>query len=83
MLSSASATARQAQSRWGKGTKAASKPTYYTIRFLVDRFRIEDADRANAYFHCVGDILGADPDSMAWSDEDGSSRLVARLIQAE
>lgn len=38
-------------------TKAASKQTYYTIRFLVDRERVEDAYRAYGYFRWVDDIL--------------------------
>jgi phytoene/squalene synthetase len=46
-------------------TKAASKQTYYTIRFLVDRERVEDAYRAYGYFRWVDDVLDA---------ESGSSR---------
>jgi phytoene/squalene synthetase len=38
-------------------TRAASKQTYYTIRFLVDRQRIEDAYRAYGYFRWVDDRL--------------------------
>jgi phytoene/squalene synthetase len=38
-------------------TKAASKQTYYTIRFLVDRERVDDAYRAYGYFRWVDDIL--------------------------
>jgi len=38
-------------------TKAASKQTYYTVRFLVDRPRIPDAYRAYAYFRWVDDWL--------------------------
>jgi len=41
-------------------TKAASKQTYYTIRFLVDRERVEDAYRAYGYFRWVDDVLDAD-----------------------
>jgi len=41
-------------------TKAASKQTYYTIRFLVDRDRLDDAYRSYAYFRWVDDILDAD-----------------------
>ena len=41
-------------------TKAASRQTYYTIRFLVDRARVEDAYRAYAYFRWVDDILDAE-----------------------
>lgn len=44
-------------------TKTASKQTYYTIRFLVDRDRIADAYRAYAYFRWVDDILDADEGS--------------------
>ncbi len=44
-------------------TKAASKQTYYTIRFLVDRARVEDAYRAYAYFRWVDDVLDADAGS--------------------
>lgn len=38
-------------------TRAASRHTYYTIRFLVDRDRIQDAYRAYAYFRWVDDLL--------------------------
>ncbi len=44
-------------------TKAASKQTYYTIRFLVDRERIADAYRAYAYFRWVDDNLDAETGS--------------------
>ena len=44
-------------------TKAASKQTYYTIRFLVDRERVEDAYRAYGYFRWVDDIIDADSGS--------------------
>jgi len=40
-------------------TKAASKQTYYTIRFLVDRERVDDAYRAYGYFRWVDDTLDA------------------------
>ncbi len=45
-------------------TKAASKQTYTTIRFLVDPLRTEDAYRAYAYFRWVDDTLDADTGSM-------------------
>lgn len=45
-------------------TKAASKQTYYTIHFLVDRERVEDAYRAYGYFRWVDDILDADSGSV-------------------
>jgi phytoene/squalene synthetase len=38
-------------------TKAASKQTYYTIRFLMDRDRVQDAYRSYAYFRWVDDRL--------------------------
>ena len=41
-------------------TKAASKQTYYTIRFLVDGPLVEDAYRAYAYFRWVDDVLDAE-----------------------
>jgi phytoene/squalene synthetase len=44
-------------------TKAASKQTYYTIRFLVDRERVGDAYRAYGYFRWVDDVLDADSGS--------------------
>ena len=40
-------------------TKAASKQTYYTIRFLADRDRVANAYRAYAYFRWVDDVLDA------------------------
>jgi hypothetical protein len=46
-------------------TKAASKQSYYTIRFLVDRARVENAYRAYGYFRWVDDILDADSGSGA------------------
>lgn len=45
-------------------TRNASKQTYYTIRLLADRDRVEDAYRAYAYFRWVDDRLdegGLDP----------------------
>jgi phytoene/squalene synthetase len=44
-------------------TKAASKQTYYTIRFLVDRARVDDAYRAYGHFRWVDDVLDADTGS--------------------
>jgi hypothetical protein len=41
-------------------TKAASKQTYYTIRFLADRDRVAEAYKAYAYFRWVDDTLDAD-----------------------
>ena len=44
-------------------TKAASKQTFYTIRYLEDRERVEDAYRAYAYFRWVDDTLDAGHDA--------------------
>lgn len=41
-------------------TKAASRQTFYTIRLLVDRPRMDDAFRAYAYFRWVDDVLDAE-----------------------
>lgn len=38
-------------------TKSASKQTYYTIRWLADRDRIDDAYRAYSYFRWVDDVI--------------------------
>ena len=56
-------------------TKAASKQTYYTIRVLVDRSRMEDAYRAYAYFRWVDDILDAEaPSGPGGRDPERSRR---------
>ena len=47
-------------------TKAASKQTYYTIRFLVDGDRVADAYRAYGYFRWVDDTL----DSGSFSSQE-------------
>ena len=44
-------------------TKAASKQTYCTIRFLADRDRVDDAYRAYGYFRWVDDVIDADSGS--------------------
>src|SRR5512141_1255876 len=44
-------------------TWEASKHTYYTIRLLVDRDRVDDAYRAYGYFRWVDDVLDADSGS--------------------
>lgn len=44
-------------------TKAASKQTYYTIRFFVDQDRVGDAFRAYGYFRWVDDVLDAESPS--------------------
>jgi phytoene/squalene synthetase len=60
-------------------TKAASKQTFYTIRYLVDRERVADAYRAYAYFRWVDDTLDADsafPKSTGAVVSGGSGREV-------
>jgi len=52
-------------------TKAASKQTYYTIRFFVDRGRVEDAYRAYGYFRWLDDVL----DSESSCEDDTCSQL--------
>src|SRR5688500_18675807 len=56
-------------------TKVASKQTFYTIRYLVDRQRVADAYRAYAYFRWVDDVLDeAAPSSSAPLDAERSER---------
>lgn len=51
-------------------TRSASKQTYYSIRFLVDRDLVEDAYRAYAYFRWVDDTIdtrfGSQTENMAF-----------------
>jgi hypothetical protein len=54
-------------------TKAATAQTWYTIRFLADRPRIDDAYRAYAYFRWVDDILDA---PISTARLDGDERVV-------
>ena len=58
-------------------TKAASKQTYYTIRFLVDRERVADAFRAYAYFRWVDDTLDAEAGSRPVPSEAEASERSA------
>ncbi len=66
-------------------TKAASKQTYYTIRFLADRDRVDDAYRAYGYFRWVDDTLDADsgsaPERMAFLERQKS--LLEKCYQGE
>jgi Squalene/phytoene synthase len=50
-------------------TKVASKQTYYTIRFLVDRPRTEDAYRAYAYFRWVDNVLDTEAPSISMAGD--------------
>lgn len=62
-------------------TRAASKQTYYTIRFLVDRPLVEDAYRAYAYFRWVDDVVDAVASTGACGDTE---RLVrARFLDRQ
>jgi len=47
-------------------TRSASKQSYYTIHFFVDRDRIADAYRAYGYFRWVDDVI----DDVAASNEE-------------
>lgn len=58
-------------------TKAASKQTYYTIRFLVDRDRVADAFRAYAYFRWVDDTLDNN------SALSGMTSTVRNVVEAQ
>ncbi|MGE5252045.1 MAG: squalene/phytoene synthase family protein [Bacteroidota bacterium] len=50
-------------------TRQASTQTFYTIRLLADRDRVEDAYRAYAYFRWVDDELDAERGAHAGSSE--------------
>ncbi len=61
-------------------TKAASKQTYYTIRFLADRDRVADAYRAYAYFRWVDDVL--DAESASRSERSALIRRQKSLLES-
>ena len=61
-------------------TKAASKQTFYTIRFLADRDRVADAYKAYAYFRWVDDTLDAD---RLQSDSDAEARERIRFLERQ
>jgi phytoene/squalene synthetase len=56
-------------------TRAASKQTYYTVNYLVDRDRINDAFRAYAYFRWVDDCLDED-----FLDESKRTDFISRQV---
>lgn len=66
-------------------TKAASTQTYFTIRFLADRDRVEDAFRAYAYLRWVDDVLdstsGSRSERMAFFSRQRS--LLERCYQGQ
>jgi phytoene/squalene synthetase len=61
-------------------TKAASKQTYYTIRFFVDRDLVADAFRAYGYFRWVDDAL--DGDDLATGEKLAFIRRQESLLEA-
>jgi hypothetical protein len=63
-------------------TKVASKQTYFTIRFLVDRQLVDDAYRAYAYFRWIDDVV--DEGLPVWWDADDGGRLVrSRFLERQ
>ncbi len=66
-------------------TRAASKQTYYTVRLLADRDRMDDAYRAYAYFRWVDDQL--DEGGLSASERAAFARrqegLIEQLYQGE
>ena len=66
-------------------TWAASKQTYYTIRFLVDRQRVPDAYRTYAYFRWVDDRVDQElpgaPERIAFVERQNA--LVEGLYRGE
>jgi phytoene/squalene synthetase len=59
-------------------TRAASTQSFYTIRFLVDRPRVDDAFRAYAYFRWVDDLLDAGSRPHGHDEMRARRRFVAR-----
>jgi phytoene/squalene synthetase len=59
-------------------TRAASKQTYYTIRLLADRERMDDAYRAYGYFRWVDDVLDKE-DTNASANPYGTQVRIAFL----
>lgn len=60
-------------------TNVASKQTYYTIRFLADQDRIQDAFRAYAYFRWVDDHL----DTGSGSQQEKSAFIISQQALLE
>jgi len=63
-------------------TKAASKQTYYTIRCLFDRPRVDDAYRAYAYFRWVDDAVDA-LTSSGWACADAERRARSAFLERQ
>ncbi len=66
-------------------TKAASKQTYYTIRYFVDRGRVGHAYQAYGYFRWVDDVLDAEsgtkPEKLAFAARQNA--LLAACYRGE
>jgi phytoene/squalene synthetase len=56
-------------------TRAASKQTYYTIRLLADRERMDDAYRAYGYFRWVDDVLDKDDTNLSVNSHGTQDRI--------
>ncbi|HET9083866.1 MAG TPA: squalene/phytoene synthase family protein [Candidatus Limnocylindrales bacterium] len=63
-------------------TKAASKQTYHTIRFLVDRPLVDDAYRAYAYFRWVDDVVD-EVTSTGWDATDAERLVRMRYLERQ
>jgi phytoene/squalene synthetase len=61
-------------------TKIGSKQTYYTIRFLADHDRVQDAFRAYAYFRWLDDQLDTDINSQ--QDKTALLHQQQRILEA-
>jgi len=63
-------------------TKVASKQTYYTIRFLVDRPLVDDAYRAYAYFRWVDDVVD-EVTATGWDAGDAERLVRLRFLERQ
>jgi squalene/phytoene synthase len=63
-------------------TKVASKQTFYTIRFLVDRPFVDDAYRAYAYFRWVDDVID-EVTSTGWDAGDTERLVRLRFLERQ
>ena len=64
-------------------TSAASRQTYYTIRFLVDEPRRADVYRAYAYFRLVDDVLDGTAryrGALLGTDDPARERFLERQV---
>jgi hypothetical protein len=63
-------------------TKVASKQTYYTIRFLVDRPLVDDAYRAYAYFRWIDDVVD-EVKPTEWDAPDAERLVRLRFLERQ